>query len=404
MLSERASLGWPSVRAGIDKRAMAALAAGHLGTDFANGSLPALLPFLVDRFSLSYTLAATLMLASAASSSLIQPVFGLWSDRRGAIWLLPGGVAIAGVGIALAADAPSYWLVVVLVVISGIGVAAYHPEGSKFAAYASGRKRASGMSAFSIGGNLGFALGPIVVTPLVLWFGLRGGVLLALPCLAIAALLLALTPFLRTFVPERDARRVAVGEDRIGALTLLLAVIGFRSLAWWGLLTFVPLWEVSLGHSKSYGNHLLSLMLLVGGIGTIVVGPAADRFGRRPVLLASLVAAGPLILVFVAVGGILGAVALSLVGICVVGTFGLTMVMSQEYLPRHIGMASGLSIGLSIGLGGVAAVGLGALADSVDLRAALYVCAAAPLAALVLTLLLPSTRVRGRFEPEVAVP
>jgi MFS transporter, FSR family, fosmidomycin resistance protein len=392
------------VRAGIDKRAMSALAAGHLGTDFANGAVPALLPFLVDRFSLSYTLAATLMLASAASSSLIQPLFGLWSDRRGALWLLPGGVAVAGIGIALAADAPSYWLVVVFVVISGIGVAAYHPEGSKFAAYASGRKRASGMSAFSIGGNLGFALGPIVATPLVLWFGLRGGLLLALPCLAIAGLLLVVTPFLRTFVPERNARRAVAGEDRVGALTLLLAVIAFRSLAWWGLLTFVPLWEVSLGHSKSYGNHLLSLMLLVGGIGTIVVGPAADRFGRRLVLLASLVAAGPLIFVFVTVGGIVGAAALALVGICVVGTFGLTMVMSQEYLPQHIGMASGLSIGLSIGLGGVAAVALGALADSVDLRTALYVCAAAPVAALVLTLLLPSTRARGRLEPEVAVP
>src|SRR5213593_1071838 len=131
---------------------MAALSAGHFATDFANGALPALLPFLVDRFSLTYTLAATLMLASAASSSLIQPVFGLWSDRRGVIWLLPGGVAVAGVGIALAANATSYWLAVVLVVVSGLGIPAYHPEGSKFAAYASGRRRASGMAAFSICG------------------------------------------------------------------------------------------------------------------------------------------------------------------------------------------------------------------------------------------------------------
>src|SRR3954449_10746483 len=110
---------------------MTALAAGHLGTDFSNGALPALLPFLTDRFSLSYTLAAGLMLASATSSSLVQPVFGLWSDRRGASWLLPVGVAVAGIGIALAAAAPSYWLVVVLVVVSGLGVAAYHPEGSQ---------------------------------------------------------------------------------------------------------------------------------------------------------------------------------------------------------------------------------------------------------------------------------
>ena len=84
---------------------MALLSSGHLATDFANGALPALLPFLKERFSLSYTLVAALVLASQASSSLIQPLFGLLSDRRGALWLLPGGVALAGVGIALAAAA-----------------------------------------------------------------------------------------------------------------------------------------------------------------------------------------------------------------------------------------------------------------------------------------------------------
>ena len=129
---------------------MTALSSGHLATDFANGALPALLPFLVDRFDLSYVLAGGLMLASAFSSSIVQPLFGLWSDRRGATWLLPVGVAAAGVGIALAADAPSYPPVVLCVLFSGLGVAAYHPEGSKFAAYASGRRRASGMSLFSI--------------------------------------------------------------------------------------------------------------------------------------------------------------------------------------------------------------------------------------------------------------
>src|SRR5438876_10823144 len=113
---------------------------------------------------------------------------------------------------------------------------------------------------------------------------------------------------------------------------------------------------------------------------------------------------GPLTLAYVLVGGVLGAVALALVGVCVISTFGVTMVMSQEYLPRRIGMASGLSIGLSIGLGGVAAVGLGALADSIDLRTALYVCSAAPLAGLALALRLPSTGSRSRLDPEVDVP
>jgi FSR family fosmidomycin resistance protein-like MFS transporter len=392
------------VRAELDKRAMAALSAGHCATDFANGALPALLPFLKDRFGLSYTLAAALMLASATSSSLIQPLFGAWSDRRGALWLLPTGVAVAGVGIGLAAASPAYWLVLVLVVVSGLGVAAYHPEGSKFAAFASGRRRASGMSLFSIGGNLGFALGPTATTPLVLAFGLTGGLLLAVPCLAVAAALVAAVPFLRSFVPANSGRAAAAAEDdRPGALALLLGVIAFRSVAWFGLVTFVPLWEVSLGHSKAHGSHLLSLMLLAGGLGTLVAGPLADRAGRRPVLLVSMLAVAPLTVAYVAVGGILGAIALALVGVCVIGTFGVTMVMSQEYLPRRIGMASGLSIGLSIGLGGIAAVALGAVADSIDLRTAMYAAAAAAVPGFLLAALLPPTRARRRLAPEPVI-
>src|SRR5205085_3767814 len=209
------------------------------------------------------------------------------------------------------------------------------------------------MSLFSIGGNLGFALGPTVATPLVLAFGLTGGLLLSVPCLAVALALLLLAPFLGSFAPDRGQQLESDEPDRLGALLLLLGVIAFRSVAWFGLITFVPLWEVSLGHSKAHGNHLLSLMLLAGGIGTLAAGPIADRFGARPVLIASNVALTPLILVFVLVGGLPGAIALAFVGVAVIGTFGVTMVMSQEYLPRHIGLASGLSIGFSIGLGGV---------------------------------------------------
>jgi len=391
------------VRAELDKRAMAALSSGHLATDFANGALPALLPFFVDKFDLSYTLAAAAVLASAVSSSIVQPLFGLWSDRRGAIWLLPAGVALAGIGIGLASAAPTYPLVLVCVVVSGLGVAAFHPEGSKFAAFAGGRRRASAMSFFSIGGNLGFALGPTVATPLVLALGLTGGLLLAVPGLVVAIALLALMPFLGSFAPER--RQVESEQpDRPGALLLLLGVIAFRSVSWFGLITFVPLWEVSLGHSKAQGSHLLSLMLLAGGLGTLAAGQLADRFGRRPVLIASTAATAPLILIFVIVGGVPGAIALAGVGISVIGTFGVTMVMSQEYLPRHIGMASGLSIGLSIGLGGVGAVALGAVADSIDLRAALYGAAASALVALALAALLPSSRPSRRLAVEPAAP
>jgi FSR family fosmidomycin resistance protein-like MFS transporter len=387
----------------IDRRAMALLSSGHFATDFSNGALPALLPFLKDKFSLSYTAVGAVILASQASSSLVQPLFGLWSDRRGAMWLLPAGLAVGGVGIALAADAPTYWLVLVFVLMAGLGSAAYHPEGSKFAGYVSGRKRASGMAWFSIGGNLGFAFGPLATTAVVAAFDLRGGLLLAIPAVAVALAFVVASPYLRGFAPAPGAARESAGADDRFAMKLLLGVIALRAVAWFGLITFVPLWEVSLGHSKSHGNHLLALMLFAGGVGTLALGPLADRFGTRTVLLASVVATGPLAFIFVLVGGIPGAIALALVGVCVVGTFGVTMVMGQEYMPHHIGTASGLVIGLSLGLGGVAAVGLGWLADATTLRAALLVAAAAPLLASVLVFMLPPRRSSRVLEPATEV-
>lgn len=370
---------------------MIALSGAHLTTDFGGGALPALIPFLHDRFHLTYLLSAVLILASSLSSSVIQPLFGLWSDRRGGLWLLPLGVALSGVGVGLAADAPRYWLVCALVVVSGVGVAAFHPEGSKLAAYASGPRRASGMSVFSAGGNVGYALGPALTTPLVVWLGLRGGLLVALPGLLVAAALLALTPYLRTFVPAARPTRQEAGEDRPRAMAVLVAMITFRSLTWFGLITFVPLWERQHGHSAAFGDFVLTVMLIAGALGTVLLGPVADRVGGRTVMIVTQALVAPLALVFVLVGGIVGVVALVPLAACVVGTFGISLVLSQEYLPRRIGMASGLTAGLSIGLGGVAAVTLGAIADSIGLRSALLIAAAAPLAGLLFATRLPKT-------------
>jgi FSR family fosmidomycin resistance protein-like MFS transporter len=316
--------------------------------------------------------------------------------------LLPGGVALAGLGVGLAAIAPSYGLVVLLVFLAGLGIAAFHPEGAKFASYASGRKRASGMSLFNIGGNAGFALGPIVVTPLVVWLGLRGAVLAVVPVLVASAAMTRMLPYLKGIRPSRGRGAAAEGTDRVRAMGILAGVIALRSVAWFGLLTFVPLWAVSVGDTTAQGNRLLALMLLAGAFGTLLLGPVADRIGLRRTMVVTQAALTPLILVFVIVGGAVGALALALVGICVVGTFGVTMVLSQLYLPRHLGMASGLSIGLAMGLGGLAAVMLGAIADAIDLETALYVCAIAPAVGTVLCLLLPAPAQASRLAAEPA--
>src|SRR3978361_678560 len=120
---------------GIDKRAMGALSGGHLGVDFASGSVPALIPFMTDKFHLGYALSAMLLLAATASSSLVQPLFGLLSDRRGALWLISGGTLLAAVGIAGAAVSPLYPLVLLLVFAGGRGVAAVEPEGWELHGY-----------------------------------------------------------------------------------------------------------------------------------------------------------------------------------------------------------------------------------------------------------------------------
>jgi len=376
---------------------MTALSGGHLAVDFASGSVPALIPFMTDRFHLGYALAAMLLLAATASSSLVQPLFGLWSDRRGALWLIPGGTMLAAVGVGGAAISPAYPLVLLLVLAGGLGVAAFHPEGAKFAAYASGRKRASGMSYFNSGGNAGYALGAFATGQLVVWLGLVGGLVAMVPVLLTSLGLARVVPHLSGLKPETGVAAYERGDDRRRAMALLGVVIALRSVAWFTLLAFVPLWIVSLGHSKGDGSRLLFLMLLAGAVGTLLLGPVADRIGLRHTLVITQALISPLILVFIYVGGVPGTLALMLVGVCVVGTFGVTMVLSQLYLPRHVGMASGLSIGLAMGIGGVAAVVLGAVADAVDLKTALTISAVAPALGVVFCLRLPAPAKRAQI-------
>ena len=305
---------------------------------------------------------------------------------------------LAAVGVGGAAISPVYPLVLVLVLLGGLGVAAFHPEGSKFAAYASGRKRASGMSYFNTGGNAGYALGAFVTGQLVVWLGLVGGLVAMVPVFVASLALMRVIPRLSLLAPETQGPGMKRGDDRRRAMALLGIVISLRSVAWFTLLAFVPLWVVSLGHSKAEGNRLLFVMLLVGG-----GGDAHPRPGRGPDRPADDArrhagAPTPLILAFVYVGGALGVVALMLVGVCVVGTFGVTMVLSQLYLPRHVGMASGLSVGLAMGIGGLAAVASGAIADAVGLQTALTISALAPALGVVFCLRLPAPSARAEAQ------
>ncbi|MFL5861515.1 MAG: MFS transporter [Solirubrobacteraceae bacterium] len=385
--------------AGVDRRAMAVLSAGHLFTDIGQGSIPALLPFLIVRDHLNYAGASALILAATIASSVIQPLFGHLSDRRSLPWLMPIGPILGGLGVGLAASAPSYGLSFAAVVVSGIGVAAFHPEGSRFANYVSGARRSSGMSLFSVGGNIGFALGPALVTPLVLIFGLSGALLVIVPTSLMGLVLARELPRLNTFrVDLERARASAASEDAWGPFVLLAAVIALRSFVYFGFVTFIPLYFIHDLHAgRGTAGAALTVMLVGGAVGTLVGGRLADHFGRRTVLIGSMS-----VLPFLIVGFLISPPALAMAfagvaGAVTIATFAVTIVMGQEFLPGRIGVASGVTIGLSVGMGGVAAPLLGLLADAHGLRVVFELMVVFPVAALLLSLALPTRR-----DPEIA--
>jgi FSR family fosmidomycin resistance protein-like MFS transporter len=305
---------------------------------------------------------------------------------------MPLGVLLAGIGMALVGLAPSYPLIFLCVVVSGIGVAAFHPEAARFANYVSGVGRARGMSFFSVGGNAGFALGPVLATPLVLLFDLPGTLFLALPAAVMAAVLFYEIPHMLGFKPEtvEEEGEPVAAPEYWGPFARMVGVVVVRSFVYFGLLTLVALYyERVLGVSAALGNAALAVMLFSGAAGTLIMGPLADRFGRRTVVGASMLLLPPLIYGFTLSGPFFGMALLALVGAATVGTFGVTVVMGQEYLPGRIGLAAGITMGLSIGLGGVGAPLLGLLADKAGLTTTMVVIAALPVLGLLLTFTLP---------------
>lgn len=377
---------------------MAALSAGHLFTDLNQGAVAALIPFLVAERGLSLAAAGSLVLAATVSSSVVQPLFGIFSDNRAIPALMPLGVLFGGAGMALTGVAPTFPLILLCVTLSGLGVAAFHPEAARFANYVSGSRRARGMSFFSVGGNAGFALGPLVTTPLVLLFGLPGTLFLAVPALLMAGVLVVEIPRMRRFEPvtvenESDERASEELPEHWGPFVRMIGVVTVRSFAYFGLVAYVAsYYEQVLGVSAALGNTALTVMLASGAVGTLIMGPLADRFGRRTVLAASMAALPPLIFAFTLVGPFAGMAVLALVGAAAIGTFGVTVVMGQEYLPGRIGVAAGITMGLSIGLGGLGAPLLGAIADARGLSFTMLVIAALPILGLLLTLTLPRRR------------
>jgi FSR family fosmidomycin resistance protein-like MFS transporter len=377
----------------INKKALAILSAGHLVTDVNQGALPALLPFFKEVLNLSYTTAGIILLFGNLTSSVIQPAFGFLSDRRPIGWLLPLAPFIACLGMSLTGLIPNYYLLLICVIVSGFGVASFHPEGFKTAHFFTGDKKATGMSIFAVGGSLGIALGPVWALTLVTSLGLKGTLVMIGPGILMAVILFfsiswLTTPVWSAFTRAKEETKKPLSKSQKKSLLLLISVVTVRSWTQLGLVSYIPFYYIDyLKGDPLYAGKLVSTFLMAGALGTLVGSPLADRWGHKNFLLISLILTFPILLLFYNTSGLITFVVLGIAGMVLISSFALTTVMAQVLLPQHLGMASGLMVGFAIGTGGIGVTLLGTIADIWGVPMAMKTIFILPLIAFGLALL-----------------
>ena len=278
------------------------LSFGHMCNDIAQGALPALLPFLKERFDLSYAAAGTLLMVAYLTSSVIQPLFGYVTDRRPFPFLLPLGCAISGAGLALVPFSPSFGWLVAFVIFMGLGTAAFHPEGFKATACIASERRATGILLFRGGEPRVRHRLPGGDLPR-LQVRAPGASALLLPTAVAALLLLPALPTIRRRIESASSapRRSAMSgvERPLYAVSLIILIVVLRSWTQLGRATYIPfLYQAKFSSDPAYVATLLFFFLGSGTVGTVIGGPLADRFGHRRLLFFSVALQIPLIFRF----------------------------------------------------------------------------------------------------------
>ncbi len=380
----------------FDLRVLLILSLGHLVVDIYQGALPAILPFLKEKLDLTYAMTGMILMAANFTSSILQPVFGYVSDRRAMAYLLPLGLVAAGVGFSLLPFSPYFLLILGLVVTSGLGVASYHPEGYKTAHFFTGNKPATGMSVFSVGGNVGFSLGPILSMYIIDLYGFPWLPVIVVPSLLCAAVIVA---YRRTIMVPVAFHGEAVSKEapktssvEYIALGMVILIVVMRSWTQIGLMTYIPFYYIDyLEGDPLYAGKLVFVFLFCGAVGTLLGAPIADRFGHRFfVRLSMLLSTVTLPIMFVPAieKSLLLFVILGVQGMLLVSTFSVTIVMAQKLLPTKLGIASGLMVGFAIGTGGIGVTILGIIADHYGVPVALYSIGALPFIGFLVSMLL----------------
>jgi len=365
------------------------MACAHFINDVYAAFLSPMLPLVVTKFGLSLTLAGLTGTMFNASAALAQPLFGLAADRttRPLFTILGPLLTITGMG--LVGLAPSYGLMLLILFITGVGVASFHPQSFALAGSLGGARRATALSVFVTGGELGYAVGPLYVAPIVGALGLRGTVVAALPGLAACAVLWRHVRTLRAVrLPAPDALRSDLREHgRVLAVIWLIAVI--RSIISLSFILFLPLLMRERGQSLIMGATTVFLFGGIGAIGGFAGGMLSDRVGRRAILAISFILSPPLLYVFTQTTSAWGMAALALGGLALYLGAPVNVAMAQEILPRRASLASSMVTGMAWGIAGVSLTLVGAIADRIGLTGTLTASLGLAAPCLVCVALLP---------------
>lgn len=365
---------------------------GHFATDFYASFMPLVWPLVMVPLGLNYGMVGLASAVYTAASSLSQPIFGYIGDRFGSRFWAALGLACAATFMGLLGFIGSYPTLLLVVTAIGLGVAAFHPQGAMNAAIVAGARKATGMSLFSIGGTAAFALGPLLAgwlftTPL----GLKSTALLTLPGLFAAWWLYNIMLAVEQHKEATATLRTTASNVAVNMLGLmaLIAVVALRSWTFSATTTYMPLLYKSWDLPLPFSGQVLFWLQAAGAIGTFAGGIMADRLGRRRVTFASLALLAPAAYLLYHSPVSVAPLAAALFGFVGEASLPVTLVMGQELLPRHIGLASGLIMGLAFVTGGVGVSLTGLLADRWGLLPALSLLPVLPVTASVLCLVLP---------------
>ncbi|MFZ5649018.1 MAG: MFS transporter [Bacillota bacterium] len=349
-----------------NKSKILSLSVAHLFNDWYMNYIQTLLPFMVAA-GLGVSKGAFLVAAFTITSSLLQPVSGYLVDQKNQRWLVYAGTLWMAVLLSLVGVLKNYPLLVLTVTLAGLGTAAFHPQASAMISAVSGDRKGFFQAFFVAAGNVGWALTPLMVVPFTQKYGMELTPLFVLPGVLVAALLWYTAPRVPSGVKAVPPPLWPVLRSTWAELTKVVLVVACRSLTYFGLVSFLPLYLMHENISLLTGSRLLFLMLFSGAVGGLVGGYISDLFGRKAVIVGSLVAASPLFYLFLVTSGPLSYLFLALAGACLLASFSVTIVVAQEVISKNAAMASGLMLGFGIGIGGLGVGLVGLLAEQVGI-------------------------------------